>query len=387
METHNISLKELRERIDEIDDRMVRLFEERMAVSEKVADYKIRTGMQVLDPQREREKLKKLSEKAHTEFNALGTAELFRQIMAISRKRQYQLLGDNGRDEAPLEYRTVDRLSFENARAVFQGVEGAYSYAAMREYFGDGVENCHVSTWRDAMQYVKDGKADYAVLPIENSTAGIVADIYDLLMEFGLFIVGEQIIRVEHVLLGLPGASIGDLKTVCSHPQGLMQCSAFLESHPEWTCVPEANTAGAAKKVRDDGDVFQAAIASREAGRVYSLSVLAENICENEKNETRFIIAGCSPVFEENASIVSICFELPHESGSLYSMLSHIIYNGLNMTRIESRPVPGKNWEYRFFVDFEGNIRDSAVKNALRGLSAEALKMRVLGNYTVKSTE
>ncbi len=387
METHNISLKELRERIDEIDDQMVRLFEERMAVSEKVADYKIRTGMQVLDPKREREKLKSLSEKAHTEFNALGTTELFRQIMAISRKRQYQLLGDNGREKAPFEYRAVGSLSFENARAVFQGVEGAYSYAAMREYFGDDVESCHVSTWRDAMQYVKDGKADYAVLPIENSTAGIVADIYDLLMEFGLYIVGEQIIRVEHVLLGLPGASVGDLKTVRSHPQGLMQCRAFLESHPEWTCVPEANTAGAAKKVRDDGDAYQAAIASREAGRVYHLSVLAENICGNEKNETRFIIVGCSPVFEENASTVSICFELPHESGSLYSMLSHIIYNGLNMTRIESRPVPGKNWEYRFFVDFEGNIRDSAVKNALRGLSAEALKMRVLGNYTVQSAE
>ena len=387
METQNISLKELRERIDGIDDRMVQLFEERMAISEKVAEYKIRTGMQVLDPKREQEKLKTLSEKAHTEFNALGTAELFRQIMAISRKRQYQLLGDSGREDAPFAYRMVDHLSLRNARVVFQGVEGAYSYAAMREYFGDDIESCHVGTWRDAMQYVKDGKADYAVLPIENSTAGIVADIYDLLMEFGLFIVGEQIIRVEHVLLGMPGASASDIKKVYSHPQGLMQCRDYLEKHPEWTCIPEANTAGAAKKVRDDGDISQAAVASREAGRVYSLSVLAENICENKKNETRFIIVSRSPVFEEKASIVSICSELPHESGSLYSMLSHIIYNGLNMTRIESRPVPGKNWEYRFFVDFEGNIRDSAVKNALRGLSAETLKMRVLGNYTVQSTE
>lgn len=152
-----------------------------------------------------------------------------------------------------------------------------------------------------------------------------------------------------------------------------------------WT--EAANTAGAAKKVKEDGDASQAAIASREAGEVFGLSVLAENICENQENSTRFIIVGKKPVCEEGAEKISVCFELPHESGTLYNMLSHIIYNGLNMTKIESRPIPGKTWEYRFFVDFEGNLRDSAVKNALRGLESESILLRILGNYGRKRGE
>lgn len=231
------------------------------------------------------------------------------------------------------------------------------------------------------MEEVSAGRSDYAVLPIENSTAGIVADIYDLLTEYQLHIVGEQIIRVEHVLLGMPGTSVEDIRTVYSHPQGLAQCKKYLESYENWKTIEAANTAGAAKKVKEDGDPTHAAIASREAGKVFGLSVLAENICHNGQNVTRFIIVSRNPVYEKNAGKISVCFELPHAKGTLYNMLSHIIYNGLNMTKIESRPIHGKTWEYRFFVDFEGNLEDSAVKNALRGLEAEANMMRILGNY------
>lgn len=141
------------------------------------------------------------------------------------------------------------------------------------------------------------------------------------------------------------------------------------------------NTAGAAKKVHEEADRTQAAIASRQAGEVFGLKVLAENICHNDQNVTRFVIVSKKPIYVKNAQKISICFELPHESGTLYNMLSHIIYNGLNMTKIESRPIPGKTWEYRFFVDFEGNLKNSAVRNALRGIEAEANRMRVLGNY------
>ena len=375
-----IDLMECRNEIDEIDDQIIRLFEQRMKVCEEVAEYKIRTGKKVLDPERERQKIHTLREKAHGEFNALGAQELFQQIMAISRKRQYQLLTEHGVEEHK-DYEMVDSLPMENVRVVFQGVEGAYSYAAMRAYCESDINSHHVKTWRDAMEEVSSGKADYAVLPIENSTAGIVADIYDLLTEYELYIVGEQTIRVDHVLLGLPGASVGDIRTVCSHPQGLAQCSKFLEEHPGWKTVEAENTAGAAKKVHELQDHTQAAIASREAGEVFGLSVLAENICHNGQNVTRFIIVSSKPVYEKKAGKVSVCFELPHSSGTLYNMLSHIIYNGLNMTKIESRPIPGKNWEYRFFVDFEGNLEDSAVKNAIRGLEAEANRMRVLGCY------
>lgn len=373
-------LQQCRQEIDRIDNEIIRLFEERMKVCEDVAEYKIRTGMQVLDPERERAKIASLKEKAHGEFNALGAQELFQQIMAISRKRQYQLLTQHDVKESE-DFKMVKELPRSGVTVVFQGVEGAYSYGAMRAYFEEDIKSYHVKTFRDAMEEVAKENADYAVLPIENSTAGIVADIYDLLTEYQLYIVGEQIIRVEHVLLGLPDAEISDVKKVFSHPQGLAQCKQFLEEHRDWKSTEVSNTAAAAKKVSEEQDKSQAAIASRDAGEVFGLKVLAENICRNGQNSTRFIILSKNPVYEENAGRVSTCFEAHHTSGSLYNMLSHIIYNGLNMTRIESRPIPEKTWEYRFFVDFDGNLRDSAVKNALRGIQAEASSLRILGNY------
>ena len=301
--------------------------------------------------------------------------------MAISRKRQYQLLTKNGVENDTKDYEMVDALPMTGVNVVFQGVEGAYSYAAMRAYFSDTVNSYHVKTFRDAMEEVASGKADYAVLPIENSTEGIVTDIYDLLTEYQLYIVGEQGVKVEHVLLGIPETSLDEIKTVYSHPQALAQCKKYLESHPDWKIVKTENTAGAAKKVHEEINRSQAAIASRAAGELYGLSVMAENICYNDQNVTRFIIVSAHPVYEKSAAKVSVCFELPHESGTLYNMLSHFIYNGLSMTKIESRPITGKKWEYRFFVDFEGNLEEPAVKNALRGLEAEANRMRVLGNY------
>jgi chorismate mutase/prephenate dehydratase len=381
-----MDLQECRRQIDEIDTELLGLFEKRMKIAEDVARYKIATGKKVLDPVREQEKLKAFQEMAHGEFNTLGAKEILQQIMATSRKRQYQLLTESGAEESH-QFRMIDELPLEDVTVVFQGVEGAYSYAAMRAYFHENIESFHVKTWKDAMEAVSSGRADYAVLPIENSTAGIVADIYDLLMEYELCIVGEQIIRVDHVLLGLPEASLSDIRTVYSHPQGLAQCKKFLEGYPSWKSIKVENTAGAAKSISEDADPSCAAIASREAGRLYGLKVLAENICHNGANSTRFIIVGKEPVYQKNSHKVSVCVELPHETGTLYNMLSHMIYNGLNMTKIESRPIPGKTWEYRFFVDFEGNLSDSAVTCALRGLESESIRMRILGNYELQEEE
>ena len=381
-----IDLQECRKEIDVIDKEIMSLFEKRMKVCEDVAKYKIHTGKKVLDPKREKDKLKVLEEQAHGEFNTLGVQELFQQIMAISRKRQYQLLTSNGIEEKR-DYEMVDALPLKDVNVVFQGVEGAYSYAAMRAYFPDDINSYHVKTFRDAMEEVASGKADYAVLPIENSTEGIVTDIYDLLTEYQLYIVGEQGVKVEHVLLGLPGVGLGEIERVYSHPQALAQCKRYLEQHPSWKTVKTENTAGAAKKIHEEQRREQSAIASRAAGELYGLSVLAENICYNEKNVTRFIVVSAKPVYEKTDAKVSVCFELPHTSGTLYNMLSHFIYNGLNMTKIESRPIAGKTWEYRFFVDFEGNLEQPAVKNALRGLEAEANRMRVLGNYGQQEEE
>lgn len=373
-------LAELRTEIDGIDRQIVELFEKRMDICQEVAEYKIATGKKVFDKEREQAKLDTLTSMAHGEINRHGVEELFQQIMSMSRKLQYQLLAKNGA-AGRLPFIAVDDIERENIRVVYQGVEGAYSHAAMRKYFGDQVNCYHVDKFRDAMEAIAEGAADYAVLPIENSSAGIIADNYDLLVNFENYIVGEQVVKCEHALLGLPGTKLEDVQTVYSHPQAIAQCEEYLDQHRSWHVIPYGNTAMAAKKVAEDGDRTQAAIASEFAAKLFGLEMLAEHVYYNEANSTRFIVVTNQRVFRKDASKISICFEVPHRSGSLYGILSHFIYNNLNMTKIESRPIPGRNWEYRFFIDFEGNLGDSAVKNALRGIREEAINMKILGNY------
>ncbi len=374
-----MDLGELRQGLDEIDAQIVELYEKRMDICAQVAEYKIETGKKVFDRVREQEKIAKVRSLTHNEFNGLGVQELFEQIMSMSRKLQYRLISEKG-GQGKLPFIGVDDLDTKKARVVFQGAEGAYSQMAMMQYFGESIQSFHVDTFRDAMSAIDEGSADFAVLPIENSTAGIVNEIYDLLVEFENYIVGEQIIRIEHCLLGVPGAQLSDIRTVYSHPQSLMQSAKFLADHP-WQQISMQNNAFAARKVADEQDKSQAAIASALAGQIYGLEILKQGVNQSGTNSTRFIIVTNQKIFRKDASKVSICFEVPHESGSLYHMLSHFIYNNLNMTKIESRPIEDRNWEYRFFVDFEGNLADSAVKNALRGLRDEARNMKILGNY------
>lgn len=375
-----MDLAVLREQLDQIDERIVELYEERMEICSQVADYKIETGKKVLDKAREEEKLRKVRSLAHSEFSAHGVQELFEQIMAMSRKLQYNKLSQQ-RNYGRLPFIAVDRLEAQQARVVFQGAEGAYSQIAMMRYFGENVNSFHVDSFRDAMCAIEEGSADYAVLPIENSTAGIVNEIYDLLAEFENYIVGEQIIKIEHCLLGLPGTDLAQIRTVFSHPQSLMQSARYLNAHAGWKQISMQNNAFAARKVSEERDFSQAAIASEQAAKIYGLDVLERGINQSNTNSTRFIIVTNQKIFLKDATKVSLCLEVPHESGSLYHILSHFIYNNLNMTKIESRPIEGRNWEYRFFIDFEGNLADSAVKNALCALREEAQDMRVLGNY------
>ena len=370
----------LRDEIDKIDRQMVELFEKRMEICSEVAEYKINTGKKVLDRERELSKLQVLGELAHSDFNKHGVAELFQQIMAMSRKLQYQLLERNG-VKGRLDFTCVDEIEKENVRVVYQGLEGAYAHQAALEYFGNNVNCFHVERWRDAMEAIKEGSADYAVLPLENSTAGIVNDNYDLLNEYSNYIVGEKVVYVDHVLMGQPEAELSDIETVYSHPQALMQCAKFLDDHRDWKQMSVSNTAVAVKGVKDSADRTKAAIGSRQAAEYYGMKILQEGMCHGKANSTRFIIVTNQKIFEKKANKVSICFEVPHVSGSLYNILSHFIYNDLNMNKIESRPIPEKQWEYHFFVDFDGNLNDSAVKNALRGIKEETTNFKILGNY------
>lgn len=373
-------LAELREQLDQIDDKITELYEKRMEICARVGEYKIRSGKKVFDRQREKEKLADVASKVQGEFNRKGIREVYQQLMSMSRKLQYSQLvsaGALGR----LPFIQVDDLDKKNARVVFQGTEGAYGQAAMQQFFGPDVNNFHVRTFREAMEAIEEGAADYAVLPIENSSAGPVNEMYDLLDEFENYIVAETILPVLHNLCGLPGAQLSDIRRVYSKTEALMQTSRFLEDHPDWQKMSVVNTAIAAQKVLDDQDITQGAICSAYAAKVHGLSVLADDINDVPDNCTRFIVVTNQKIYLKNASKISIRFELPHHSGSLYGILSHFIYNDLNMTKIESRPIKGKQWEYRFFVDFEGNMEDGAVKNAIRGLREEATNLKILGNY------
>ena len=374
-----MDLLECRNKLDVIDKQIVKLFEERMDICGKVAETKIATGKAVYDAEREKQKLEAVSAMAGSDFNQIAVRELFSQMMSISRKYQYSILAEHGRS-AKLGFEQLDRLPVEGVRVVHQGVEGAYSHAAAIQYFGRDAEIYHVARFEDAMKEVQLGNADYAVMPIENSSAGAVIDMYDLLTRYDNYIVAETFLPVNHALLGVPGARLSDVKTVFSHPQALMQCSVFLNDNGLKQISVE-NTAVAAKRVVKEGDKSQAAIASEIAGQLYGLELLKPSIQNNQGNTTRFVILANRKVYPKAAGKISLCFELPHTSGSLYNMLGNFIFNHVNMIMIESRPIPGKNWEYRFFVDIEGNLQDAGVQNALRGIGTEAQNFKILGNY------
>lgn len=374
------SLEELRIALDDIDGQITELFEKRMDICAEVGNYKIKNGRKVLDKQREKEKLSDVASKVSGDFNKKGIQELYEHLMSMSRKLQYQKLVETGA-LGRLPFIKVNSLEKEKARVVYQGVEGAYGQAAMEQYFGKECNCFHVRTFRDAMEAIEEGAADYAVLPIENSSAGAVSEMYDLLVEFENYIVAETIIPITHTLAGFPGSKLSDIRRVYSKAEALMQTTHFLDTYPQWEQISVVNTAVAAKKILEDEDVSQAAVCSAYAAKIYGLSVLVDSINDERTNSTRFIVVTNQKIFLPKANKISLCLEVPHESGSLYHILSHFIYNDLNMTKIESRPIEGRSWEYRFFIDFEGNMEEAAVKNALRGLREEARNLKILGNY------
>lgn len=375
-----IDLVKSRESIDRIDKQIVDLFEERMKIAGDVAEYKKNTGKKVFDPERETQKLMTLGALASTKFNERAILELFSQIMSISRKYQYSLL-----DEQEERFEELQELpKTADTRVCFFGAPGSYTEQAMMECFGDKVIGFPAATFKEVMEAVQNNEADYGVLPIENTTTGGITDSYDLLVEYDNYLVGEHVLKIEHALLGLPGADINNLKTVYSHSQGISQCKKFFEGHPKIRPEVSLSTSESAKRVMEAKDSTLAAIASKRAADIYGLEVLKECLNTEEINSTRFIIITGKKVYLPNANKISICFELPHESGSLYKMLSHIMYNNLNMTKIESRPIKGRSFEYRFFVDFEGKITDAAVLNTINGIREEATRLQVLGNIATE---
>lgn len=374
-----VDLSISRQQIDEIDSQIVELFERRMKVANEVAKYKIETGKAVYDKEREEQKLDKLGAMSHGEFNEHAVRELFSQIMSISRKYQYGILPHS--DEVTDFTKVAEAVTVRDRIVYYFGVPGTHTQQAMEDVFGTAVHGVSCQSFQGVMEAVEKGDADYGILPIENSSTGGISANYDLLLKYKNAIVGQYVMKIDQCLLALPGTRLDEIRTVFSHPQGLMQSRRFMEEHPEYRGIEYGSTAAAAKKVAEDKDRTQAAIASRRAAKEYGLEVIADSIQHEKNNCTRFIIIGKKEEYTSRSNRIALCIELPHQSGALYRILSHFLYNDLNMTQIESRPIPGRNWEYRFFIDVEGNLDDAAVQNALRGVKDEAAYMRVLGNF------
>lgn len=374
-----LDLKEARKNIDAIDKQIVELFEKRMLEANAVAEYKRKTGKAVYDKEREEEKLEHLGQLSSNEFNKKAITELFSQIMSISRKYQYTVLPQTSK---LADFKKAEELPVgPDTKVCYFGVPGAHTHQAMEDFFGEEITGISCPTFQIVMEAVEQGEADYGVLPIENSSTGGITANYDLLLNYSNCIVGQYVNRIEQCLLALPGVAMEELRTVYSHPQGLLQCSGFLKEHPELDQIEFSNTATAAKKVAEDRERSQAAIAAKRAAKEYGLQVLKEGIQQEKNNSTRFIVIGREPIYLADSNKIALCIELSHECGTLYRILSHFLFNGLNMTQIESRPMKGKNWEYRFFIDIEGNLEDPSVQNALRGIKEEAKSVRVLGNF------
>lgn len=376
-------LMELRDGIDRVDRELAELFLRRMALSRRVGEYKRERSLAVLDPERERALLSSRAALGADPGEKADLTAFFEGIMAISRRRQRLLVREDGSGDYLRAARAIAaaRVPLDRPRVLYQGEPGAYAEEAAAGFFGEGCPRDRVDTWEEIFLALKDDRADYGVVPIENNSTGAIHQVYDLLAKFGAYIVGEYTVRVEHCLMAPKGASLESIREVCSHEQGLLQCAGFLKAHPVWKTSPRLNTAESAKYVAARNDPGLAAIGSRRAAELYGLDVLAECISSNAENFTRFVVVSPAMELRVERSKVSALFVLPHRSGSLHELLTVFAVNGLNLLKLESRPMAGRSWEYRFFVDFAGDLRDSAMDGVLLELSRTAEEMRILGNY------
>jgi len=265
----------------------------------------------------------------------------------------------------------------------FQGTRGAYSEGAAREFFGDGASTLPSASFADAAGAVESGRAERAVLPVENSIEGSVGEVHDLLAVSRLSAVGEIYHHIEHCLIG--NGRLDGVRTVYSHPQALGQCRKFIESRGLKT-IPTYDTAGSVQIVRDLGGAEAACIASRQAARTHGLPVISEGIADRQDNRTRFLVLADGAARPPDADKTSVIFSLRHERGALFRAVSCFNGSGINLTRIESRPTRSAAWEYNFYVDFEGSEGQGNVDEALEGVRKEAVFFKSLGSYRSAKT-
>ncbi len=377
-------LEQYRREIDAIDGELVQLFLRRMEITGNVGRYKQERGIPVLDAGRERQVIAAKTALTDDPARKADVAALYESIMAISRRQQRTLVQEGEEDPGFAAYLAAlreARLPLEHPRVVYQGEPGAYSEEAAVGFFGPEVESVGLPWFGDVFAALDRREADYAMLPIENSSTGSIRQVYDLLGQYQYYVVGEWQVKVDHCLMALPGVGLDDIKTVYSHEQGLMQSEKFLDEHRDWRRIPTLDTAGSAKQVAETGDRTAAAICSRRAAEIYGLRILKVGVNHNDWNYTRFVVVSPKMELREGRNKISAIFRLPHQSGSLHEILTIFAVQGLNLMKLESRPIPGRSWEYLFFLEFTGDLSAPGMEGVLHELSQLSAEFRLLGNF------
>ena len=378
-----MELKELREQIDAIDRELVELFKARMQISAKVAEYKRENGMAVLDPSRERALLSKVSELSGEEFEEY-TSTLYSSILDLSRSYQHKQLGTTSSlsDKINEALENTPKLFPERAVVACQGVEGAYAQIAAEKLFR--LPNImFFSDWEKVFSAIESGMCKYGVLPIENSTAGSVTRIYDLMLRKKFNIVRTVRIKIDHNLLVNKGTKLDDIKEIVSHEQAISQCSEFLHSLGAGVKITKMeNTAKAAEYVARSGRSDIASLSSRSCAAQYGLEVLASAVQNNGNNHTRFICITNQLEIYPGADRTSLMVVTPHKPGALYRILSRFNALGINLIKLESRPIPDRDFEFMFYFDLESPVYSPKFAQLLAELERECDEFTYLGSYS-----
>ncbi|MGN0457424.1 MAG: bifunctional chorismate mutase/prephenate dehydratase [Eubacterium sp.] len=373
-----MDLKELRNEIDKLDDELVPLLLKRMDISRQVAEYKFERGIPVLNEEREREVLELVAKNCGEQGEAVKT--VFSSIMDASRALQHKIIGGGEELRNTVENARVGTVLTANGQPIAcQGVEGAYSGKAANAMFPDSPVAFH-KQFEDVFEAVNQNKAKFGIIPVENSTAGSVHESYDLIMKYRFYVVGAFDLKIDHCLCTRNDINFEDIDNVYSHPQALSQCNIFLKNF-DFTGINYSNTAAAAKYVSQSDKTNIAAICSESAAKKYGLKIIRRGIQNVINNTTRFIVISKELVIDDDATKISLIFSAPHRTGSLYRVLGRFSMTGLNLTKLESRPVANGKFDYVFYADILGSVRDEATLDLLCALSDELPEFTFLGNY------
>lgn len=373
------NLSDIRIKIDQIDEQLLDLFKKRMDCTKAVGLYKKENDIPILNAKREEEILNSVEEKGGEYGHSAKL--LYSNIMELSRALQHNIVG-SGKSMRELVNNAQSDFLFDNSKIACQGIRGANSHEAVLKLFGKN-ETIFCKSFSDVFDAVENENADFGVVPVENSSAGSVSDVYDLILKHRFYIVKAFDMKIENCLCGLKQSTLQDIEQVWSHPQALAQCSNYIANN-NLKAVPYANTAIAAREVATQKRLNCGAICSKGAADEYGLKILDSNFQNSDTNTTRFIVISKKLYIPYDADKISLCFSLPHVTGSLYSVLCRFNSLGLNLTKIESRPMEGKGFEYLFYLDFTGSVHNDDVLNLICALSDELPEFSFLGNYNEK---